>query len=198
MTASKDQLGADLVKALRALKRVGDNRERRTELYRAIANASVDLREHFLTENGEPDWAGKSWGYREYLRERYSEAGYTRDEARPVQSSVRYHVSIRVRERLTPEEVEDLGLRAENITERVRGDRATRSALFSSLTAAPDDNPDIGRALAGAFVVLQRISPRDVAGLQGQARAQARTVLARLLKHAEKLHDAAADADVTK
>lgn len=197
MAGTKDDLGAALVRALRALRRVGDNRERRTELYRTIANASVDLREHFLTPEGEPDWAGRSWAYREYVRERYSEAGYSRDDARPVQASVRYHVSVRVRERLTPEQVEDLGLRAEDITERVRANRATKSALLASLTGSPEDNPDVPRAIAGAYVVLQRIAPGDVSALQGRSRAQAREVLGRLLAHAEELH-AATDAEVTK
>ncbi|RLK22654.1 hypothetical protein DER29_0492 [Micromonospora sp. M71_S20] len=195
MTATKDELGAALVKALRALRRVGDNRERRTELYRQVADASVDLREHFLTpDTGEPDWAGRSWAYREYVRDRYSEAGVSKDEARSIQASVRYHVSTRVRQRLTPEEVEDLGLRAENIAQRAQATRAVNSALLSSLGAGtPDENnPDVSRALAGAFVVLQRITPAEVAALDGQGRSQARAVLGRLLAHAEELHAAVA------
>ncbi|MFD6638341.1 hypothetical protein ACFWDN_21270 [Micromonospora chalcea] len=190
MSATKEDLGAGLVRVLRALRRVGDNRERRTELYRTIANASVDLREHFLTPEGNPDWAGRTWAYREYVRERYSEAGYSREEARPVQTSVRYHVSVRVRERLTPEEVEDLGLRAENITERMCDHRAAKSALFESLTPSADDNPDVGRAIAGAYVVLQRLSTADVGALRGQARENARAVLARLRERAEELYAA--------
>lgn len=195
-TGTKDDLGRALVRSLRALRRVGDDRERRTQLYREIATASVDLREHFIVEEtGEADWSGRSWAYREYIRDRYSEAGYQKDEARPVQTSVRYHVSARVRERLTPEQLEDLGLRADDMTKRMKDTRAVKSALLSTLDkAAAGDTPDVPRALAAAYLVLQKITPPQVGDLQGAARSQARAVLGRILRHAGELHAATEDA----
>ncbi|MFG3715817.1 hypothetical protein [Micromonospora sp. NPDC047730] len=190
--ATKDQLGAALVKALRAVRRVGDNRERRTELYRAIATASVDLRAHFVVEEtGQPDWAGRTWEYREYIRDRYAEAGLSRDEARSVQTSVRYHIGSLVRERLDADQLEDLGLRPEDMAERMREYRKAQSAQLATLKAEPGDL-DLGKALAGAFTVLQKISPGQIAELRGAAREQARAVLGRLLRHAEELHAASA------
>lgn len=180
-TRARDDLGADLVKALKALRRVGEDRERRTQLYREIARATVDLREHFLSPEGAPDWAGRTWAYREYVREQYSRAGYSRDEARPVQTSVRYHVSTRVREQLSAEELEDLGLRAEDITARMRESRELKSALLASLDPPNNnDSPDVKRALAGAYLVLRRIPIAEVGALRGAAREQARTILGQI------------------
>ncbi|TDC35721.1 hypothetical protein [Micromonospora sp. KC213] len=201
---TKDDLGDALTKSLRAIRRLGDDRgdrERRTRLYREAAGLILDLREHFrANEKGDPDWAGRTPAYRAFIRERYSEAGYRREEAKPIQTAIGYHVSVLMRERLTPEEIEDLGLRTEDVTARVRDRRKVQSAMLATLDTT-EGTPDAVRSLAGALAVLRRIAPDDLAALDGAAVAQARAVLTRLtdrVAELSRLAAAASDAGVTK
>ncbi|MFG3710114.1 hypothetical protein [Micromonospora sp. NPDC047730] len=198
-TRSRQDLARDLVKALRKLKTLSPGDAARTEALREVARLSVDLREHFLTPSGEPDWAARTWEYRHFIVDRYSDADYSQEESRATQAAVRYHVSKYVRERLSPQEVADLGLRSESSVDRSREQRDARRALLNAARhqVAPGSeggpgSADVLRAIAGALLVLQHIDPAALAEMTETDRVQAQAVLSRLVSRAEQLGDAAA------
>lgn len=108
----------EIVRILHALKRVeGD---RRTMLYRDLGEQMVELREHFITPGGQPDWTGRTGAYRLAVRNLYADAGYSPAERRAVQTSIRYHTGNLVRGRVSAEELENLGLDTRTPQERSR------------------------------------------------------------------------------
>lgn len=134
-----------------------------------------------MEETGQPDWAGRTWAYREFIRSKYSDAGYSKDEARPIQTAVRYHTATAIRDRISAEQVEDAGLQSDDILKRERDRRNVRSAILATVAAPADDlNADPGRSMAAALLILQRLDLAQVAALNGSAKTQARAVLARL------------------
>ncbi|MEV8516298.1 hypothetical protein [Dactylosporangium sp. NPDC051484] len=176
---SRDDLDAALVKSLNALRLVGDNRELRTVLNRELAESTVGLRAHFPDATGAPDWVGRSWPYREHMRKLYAEAGYSRDEARRAQPSIRYHVASLVREQLTPEQVADLGLHEDDLVERARTSRKATRALLSTVNPAGKDV--VGSAEAG-LLLLQRIPVESVQALDDTERAHLRDLLDQIVE----------------
>ncbi|MDG4792714.1 hypothetical protein [Micromonospora sp. WMMD1082] len=201
MSDARDELSETLVKTLRALRRTAaaieragrevpdDLTARRTALYREAAQWAFDLREYFLTAENEPDWSGRTGAYKAHLRDLYDRAGYSREDAATVQVAVRYHLGRLVRDRLGAATVTELGLTPGGYVERKREARqATLAELDAVRNAA--SSPDVSRAIAGALVVLQRVSVAEVAELHGTARTQARTVLSRLVRRAEELREA--------
>ncbi|MEU4568651.1 hypothetical protein [Micromonospora sp. NPDC023956] len=194
-TRTKHDLGNALVRALQTLRNATDDVQR-TQRLRDVASLTVDLREHFLTPKGEPDWAARTWPYREFVRERYSEAGYAGDELKSTQAAVRYHVSRMVRERLSPETIEDLGLQKESSVDRSREKRGVTKALLAAAREIPEGqtNADLIRSLGAALLVLERVDEKAVAELGEREKAQARTVLRKVRERAASLADAAGGA----
>lgn len=198
----RHELARRLVRTLRKLKSTGSADPGRTELLREVARLSVDLREHFVTPSGEPDWTARTWEYRNFLTDRYTDAGLSKDEARTIQAAVRYHVSKYVRERLAPEQVTALGLRPETSVDRSREQRDARRALLNAARHGllPTDgeapsSADVLRALAGALLILQRVESSAVSGMSELDRVQARAVLSRVEARARELSDATATAE---
>jgi hypothetical protein len=185
--AERDDVGAALVRTLRDLRAAPDDDPARTPRLREIAQLSVDLRAHFHTADGEPDWTGRTWSYRDHLRERYREAGYGVEEARALQGAVRWHVSKYVRERLTTDQLESYSLRAASSVDRNRESRAARSALLQAATAAAPDPGEVVPALAAALLTLERLSPDALAGLDDATAVQARGLLHRIAQRATEL-----------
>ncbi|MDG4801736.1 hypothetical protein [Micromonospora sp. WMMD980] len=189
---TRDQLAKSLVRALKALRNVRpEDKAKRTELFRHVADCTFSLREFFLVD-GEPDWSGRSWAYREFLRERYTEAGYSREESQAVQPTIRYHVSVLVRQRLEPEQVRNLGLRTEDVLGRQKEQREARKALLD-VARGGGANPDPGRTVAAANLMLQPLDAGTIRSLSEEERGQVRTLLARLARQVAEL-SAAADA----
>lgn len=186
---SKTDLGRTLVRTLRSLRNATSDTAR-TDLLRDIAQLSVDLREHFLTPQGEPDWAARTWAYREYLRACYAEAGYTPDEARTTQAAVRYHVSRYLRERLSDEELRHLGLRPEATVDRARERRAAKRALFEAATS-PHVTGDMDGAevkmIASSLLLLQRVDPARLYALGDRERDTVRVILTQLARRVDVL-----------
>jgi len=189
---SKDELERDLVKILKKLRATRD-KNKRTELMQEAAALSVDLRQYFLTDEGHPDWAARTGRYREFMRECYSQAGYKRDEATPVQSSIRYHASKILRERLSPDEVASLGLIQDDQAQRMRDHRVKQTKLVETARALNFGGANDGvRAILAAKVTLEEITPGGVAALGAVTREQLRSVLTEISQHAALLADAAA------
>ncbi|MEU8299161.1 hypothetical protein AB0C04_17990 [Micromonospora sp. NPDC048909] len=93
--------------------------ERRTMMLRDLAEQMVDLREHYLTPSGDPDWTGRTGAYRYAVRGLYAQAGYTPEERKVTQTATRYHVGNLVRARVSQETADALGL--ERTTPQDRG-----------------------------------------------------------------------------
>lgn len=81
---------------------VRDPRSEGTALLRRAAEIIVELRGHF-DRDGEPDWLGRTYAYRQCMTETYGVAGVLPSERKTVGDAVRYHVITVLRERLSPD-----------------------------------------------------------------------------------------------
>ncbi|WP_433286561.1 hypothetical protein [Micromonospora sp. CA-244673] len=108
MATSKQQIEREIVRILCGVRQTTG--ERRTILLRDLAEQMVDLREHYLTPSGDPDWTGRTGVYRYAVRELYGQAGYSPEERKAIQTATRYHVGNLVRARVPQEAAEALGL----------------------------------------------------------------------------------------
>lgn len=138
---SLDRVKTDFVRALRRLRQLEGSE--RTPLYRDLAAHTVALREHFHTAQGEPDWIGRTSAYRHAVRDLYSKADYTPEEADGVQSAIRYHVGNLVREILHPEALEDLGLDEISPLERAREVRRDQAILLARARELLREHPEL-------------------------------------------------------
>lgn len=188
---TKGAIADDMQRLLKAIKRSDpSDRERRTVLYRDVAEASVELREHFLTGEGEPDWGGRTWAYRDFVRTLYRDAGMDSKETATTQAGVRYHVGNVLRDRLPAETIEDLGLQPATPIQRARKNRAERSTVLRALKEGGDVT-DTVRAVSAALALLERITDEQVAELQADGLDVVRRTLAGVRREADRLDDAA-------
>lgn len=101
-------MGEALAGALRDL--AAAPRALQTHARRRVAERIVDARELFTRSDGEPDWTGRTWAYREWVAGVYSDAGYSRDAARREAAATRYHVQSVLREWLDAATLKAYGL----------------------------------------------------------------------------------------
>lgn len=134
---NREQLQDEIVRLLRALRLADEHRAQ--ALRRDLAEATVALREHFLTPEGNPDWSGSSGHYRTAMRGLYSRADYSPEERRITQSTVRYHIGNIVRERLSTSELQAAGLTAPSPHERQRTRRKRTAAIMAATAPAGED-----------------------------------------------------------
>lgn len=123
---------AALVKVLREYSRgAGDG----TALLRRAAEMQVELRQYFERNDGEIDWLGKSYAYRQLMTETYGLAGILPSERKKLGDAVRYHVINVLRERLSPEEIAALDLREQDGPTRAKETRERTRAIVDAATA---------------------------------------------------------------
>lgn len=123
---------AGLVKVLRDYSRgVGDG----TSLLRRAAEMQVELRQYFARPDGEIDWLGKSYAYRQLMTETYGLAGILPSERKKLGDAVRYHVINVLRERLSSEEIAALDLREQDGPTRAKETRERTRAIIDAATA---------------------------------------------------------------
>ena len=115
---------------LRSYQRSSDPLEK-TRLLKEVAGLLVDLREHFLTDTGEPDWKGATHAYKAAVGETYRRAGFR--EIGTISSSVRYHIGNVLRDRLTTEQLDDVGLKHDTPRTRSVGKPDRNRALLAAL-----------------------------------------------------------------
>lgn len=169
MTAA-EEIEKRATSALHAYQRTDDPLER-TRLLREIAGLFVDLREHYLTDTGEPDWRGGTHAYKTTVGEIYRRAGFL--DISTISAAVRYHVGNALRERLSPEELDDAGLKADTPRTRSVAKRDRNKALLAALKPGPgqDATPiDPVRAILGASSLLARIDEARLAELSPNQR----------------------------
>lgn len=109
----------------------------RTDVLRELAHALVDMRAHFLDGDRRPDWAGRSYAYRQAVGEVYTEAGLPADKKSTLRAATAYHISNVLHERLTPDELAEMNLRDVSARGRNVERRERDSALMSVLRTGP-------------------------------------------------------------
>lgn len=135
-----------------------------TALLRHAAELQVELRQLF-ERDGKTDWAGMSGAYRRTMSEVYGLAGVSLSERKKIGDAVRYHIMNVLREKLGPEELADLDLRAENGPERAKLNRdGTRAVLKDARknVGFRDRPPAVARALAAALALIKADSIRSL------------------------------------
>jgi hypothetical protein len=145
----------------------------RTDYLRQTAVAFIDAREHFFTAEGEPDWQGRTYAYRQWVRETMGLAAIPADQLPTIQSAVRYHAGNVIRSRLTPEQLTDLGLRADSPRERSVGKRERHSATLSIFSGGGRELDDAAAILSASRMIeaaLRRVSLPAVGALPARDR----------------------------
>lgn len=144
----------------------------RTAILRDVAESLVDAREHFITADGTVDYRGRTYAYRRFVGEIFAGANPPADEVQAVQAAVRYHVGNVLRERLTPDTLEALGLRKESPKERSVEKRASESDALALLRGgtAFTTTEEIGESLRVVQGLLSRIDTNAVRALPDDER----------------------------
>jgi hypothetical protein len=153
--------------------------EARTPITRGLAATLVDAREHFLDSEGHQDWNGKTYPYRRWVRDVFDESDVDREESKRIQAAIRYHVGSVLRERLSPEQLEDAGLIPQTPRERSTERRQTRTAVLNALNARDVAGGSL-MALTALNAIVQRIDAEEVSNLDESTRAVAVATLADL------------------
>lgn len=113
---SEEELRKAAAKYLRAALRL-EPRFRSPE-FRRVADILVELRARSIDADGNPDWAGNSFAYRQVVADIYSAAGLPPNGQTSIKASIRYHVGNALRERVNAEELKDAGLMTETPRQR--------------------------------------------------------------------------------
>jgi hypothetical protein len=100
-----------------------------------IATVLVALRGQHTTEDGSPDWRGRSGPYRVDAAEIYRLAGVTEETAGRVGSAVRWHVGNILRRRLTAEELQAYDLQQDSPLDRLQDRRQRTTAIVAAARA---------------------------------------------------------------
>lgn len=102
--------------------------QERTRLLRRVADLLVDLRALHTDQDGLPDWRGKTYAYRDLVNDIYSGAGLPKDSGDTTKTALRYHVGNALRDRLSAEELAEVGLSALDPRDRQQHRRAALDA----------------------------------------------------------------------
>lgn len=160
-----------------------------TEHLRATASAFVDAREHFFTKDGDPDWRGQTFAYRRWVRETLFLAGVQAADMTRVQGSIRWHTGALLRAKLSPEQIEDLGLREVTPAQRSVEKRSRQSEVLGVFSAGEEisDPEAILSALHLASVGLRRLSTEAVQAAPASSRKEIRAAAEAVYTRTEEL-----------
>jgi len=161
----------------------------RTPYLKDAAGALVEAREHFFTRSGEPDWLGRTYAYRTWVREVMSKAHVPGDEVTNLQAAIRYHAGNVLREKLTTDAIEALGLKRQSPTERSREYRERTAATLNFFAGGPEltDPAEIRTACRLIETALSRVNAETIAEMPPRARRETRAALLRVADLADKL-----------
>lgn len=93
-------------------------------ILRDVAECYVAARAQFTASDNDqsPDWKGRSGPYREWVKSVFGAANMGTETRKAIQPNIAYYVSSILRDRLTPDELRDVGLDERSFRER-RNDR---------------------------------------------------------------------------
>jgi hypothetical protein len=143
----------------RALNTTG---EQRRAAFRETAEILFEVREFFYLPNGDRDVQGRSWDYKQWVREVYSQANVPLDQRAKLQGNIAYHVSSVTRDRLSTEEVVTHGLKPTSLRER-RAERREVELVVLHLFfgGAQIAGAEVDTALDYMQKTLERFAPDD-------------------------------------
>jgi hypothetical protein len=150
--------------------------ETKADVLKALAKVVVALRANFRTSDGDVDWSGRSWDYRQAVGEMYASAGVPPDSQSNIQASLRYHVGNLLREAVPAQDLEAAGLRTDSPKERMNAARHAVQALAETLEAGDRTRATSGEAVLKQLRALQVIGSSlasQVARLTPEERAAA-------------------------
>lgn len=128
-----DTLATELEAALQAaLHATPDNA---SPTRRHAANLIVDARPHFTRADGQPDLAGRTWAYRQWMAQRCDNAGIAADQRNTVLSAIRFHVNNVNRDRYDTDTLAAHGMQPQSQREMSRVRRAKTNARIAALEA---------------------------------------------------------------
>jgi hypothetical protein len=163
MVRTLDDITKDTVEALRGVVDANDETTS-TEMRKKAAACFVEVREHFVTADGSPDWAAKTHAYRGFSADVYALAGISGTDAQVLRGSMRYHVGNAVRDRLSADELEAYGLTASRPRERMAAIRKGQTKRLSSVGAGAtfQASDDIVNMLSLMSTTVSRVRPEVV------------------------------------
>ena len=104
----------------------------KTVALKQMAELLVDLRSQF-ERNGMPDWNGRSFQYRAFVSNIFDGAGLTAEQRKDVVGLLRYHVGNELRDRISPEELQQAGLKVESPKQRVLQAKGTYKTVETAV-----------------------------------------------------------------
>jgi len=167
--------------------------EGKTEDLRQVAENFVEAREHFFTKEGSPDWLGRTYAYRRWVRETTTLANVPGNELATVQAAIRYHAGNVLRERLDAEQIEALGLKPESPRERSVTKRERHAEILSVFGAGGPEITDADEILHVAEMIqhaLDRISSEALAMMGPEGRRKTRRALRAIADRSDDLAEA--------
>lgn len=175
------------INALRSSLTASD--DNRTSLLREVAKNFIDARAHFFTREGEPDWLGRTFAYRTWVREVMTSAHVPGEQVTSIQAAIRYHAGNLLRDRLNEEELDNLGLRKSSPRERSIEKRERTSGTLSLFEGGAELNTvdEILQLCNLTQRALARVNAASLASLPAKDRKAAREALRRVAERAEEL-----------
>lgn len=161
----------------------------RTENLKAAAHSLVDGREHFFTREGEPDWLGRTYAYRTWVREIMSKAHVPADEVTNLQAAIRYHTGNVLRDRLEDDVIASLGLKKQSPRERSVEQRERAAETLNFFTGGPaiDSAEDIQAVCKLIETALRRVNAKTIKTMPAKSRRETKAALLRVAEYAEEL-----------
>lgn len=185
-------LAARFAQTLRQAYKPGEQVD--TDAMRQCAELVIDAREQFLTRDGDPDWRGQTYAYRQWYGDAFSLANVAPADTHRVQAALRYHVGNVLRERLDDEQLEALGLGTKSPRERSVDKRNREADVLRFFNGGPvlTDGEDIRKVFDFVALAVNRVSPDAARAASSdnpeavQAAERAAAALARFLDAAGK------------
>lgn len=191
MTTTLEHLTEAQRAAVRALRRYLI--DGKTEDLREVAENFVDAREHFFNKDGSPDWLGRTYAYRRWVRETTTMSNVPASELSTVQAAIRYHAGNVLREKLTADQIDDLGLKPESPRERSVVKRAAQSEILSVFGSGGPEITNTDEILNVAEMIqhaLDRVSGEALSLMGAEGRRKARRALRAIADRADDLAEA--------
>jgi hypothetical protein len=134
--------------------------ETKTDVLKALAKVVVALRSHFRTTEGDVDWSGRSWDYRQTVSAMYEASGIPPDSESNIQASLRYHVGNLLREVVPAEQLESAGLLTKSPKERMTDVRAVTAAVLAATDVEVGKPPKPAEAVSRQVSALYTVADR--------------------------------------
>lgn len=183
------EIRRDAVRLLRQHSRAPESE--RTPLIRQLADTLVEGRGLFTREDGAPDWAGRTYTYRQWVGDIYAEADIRGEERRTVQSKTRYHLGAALRDALDEKTIRDYGLSPE--TPKMRGmARRKKDVRILRAIQARDVAGGSLMAITAAHTMLTKVDPTELSTLDERSAETAREILTDIEHAVRRLTKAAA------